>query len=169
MLVAKKRLANRTTGVSASATWSDELTITAIAKSGRLRKASWTPTTFSTALPAIATTTNPANVSLMCSDAVAGCKAETNQSLTKTAPVAVAASTTIVAQSGHRGGSSSTPAPPRKIPSVEKKTTSKTPPQIRLNVCSCAAAGECNVCAKVGTERIAAASSVSVAIVLARG
>src|SRR5512133_2879851 len=121
MLVAKKRLAN---------------TITEIAKSGLFRKASWTPTTFSTALPAIATTTNPAKVWLICSEAVAGSNAETNQSLTNTAPAAAAASTTIVAVNDHRGGSDGTASLVRKIPSVETKTTSKTPPQIRLKVCS---------------------------------
>src|SRR5438034_5790447 len=110
MLVAKKRLANRITGVSASATCSDEFTITAIAKSGLLRKASWTPTTFSTALPAIATTTSPAKVWLMCSEEVAGSNAETNQSLTNTAPAA-AASTAIVVVSVHRGGSGATASP----------------------------------------------------------
>ena len=77
----------------------------------------------------------------MCSEEVAGCNAETNQSLTNTAPVAAAASTPIVVGSDQRGGSSSRPSAAMKILSVETKTTSKTPPQIRLNVCSCAAAG----------------------------
>ena len=105
----------------------------------------------------------------MCNAEVAGCNAETNQSLTKTAPAADAASTAIVVASDHLGGSSAVASPVRKIPSVETKTTSKTPPQIRLSVCSCAAAGACKTCANVGTERMAAARSVSVAIVLARG
>ena len=47
---------------------------------GRLRAASWTPTTFSTAFPAIATTTRPANSWLMCSVSIAGVSAVTNQS-----------------------------------------------------------------------------------------
>ena len=74
------------TGVSASATCSDELTITEIAKSGRLRAASCTPTTFSTALPAIATITSPANSWLMCSVWIAGVSAVTNQSDVNAAP-----------------------------------------------------------------------------------
>ena len=47
--------------------------------------ASWTPTTFSTALPAIATTTSPAKVSLIDSESMAGCRAFTNQSETNAA------------------------------------------------------------------------------------
>src|SRR4029078_8202686 len=100
---------------------------------------------------------------------VAGSNAETNQSLTNTAPAAEAASTAIVALSDQRGGSCGMASPARKIGSGETNTTSRTPPQIRLSVCSCAAAGACNTCANVGTDKIAAASRVSVAIAFARG
>ena len=72
------------------------MTITEIAKSGLLRAASCTPTTFSTALPAIATITSPANTSLMCSVWIAGVSAVTNQSDVKAAPTAAAPSTTVV-------------------------------------------------------------------------
>ena len=44
------------------------------------------PTTFSTALPAIATTTNPANACDMCRAESAGVRASTNQSETNAAP-----------------------------------------------------------------------------------
>ena len=80
-----------------------------MAKSGRLRAASWTPTTFSTALPAIATTTSPANASLIPSASVAGLSAVTNQSLTNAAATPAPPSTATVVESGQRGG-----APPRR-------------------------------------------------------
>jgi hypothetical protein len=76
-----------------------------IAKSGRLRAASWTPTTFSTAFPAIATTTSPAKLSLMCRISMAGRSASTNQSLTNAAAVPVEARTTSVVGSDQRGRS----------------------------------------------------------------
>ena len=60
--------------------------ITEIANSGRLRAASWTPTTFSTALPAIATITSPAKAFEIPSDLTAGSSAWMNQSETKAEP-----------------------------------------------------------------------------------
>ena len=53
----------------------------------------------------MATTTRPANASLMPSASVAGSSADTNQSLTSAAATPAAASTATVADSGHRGGS----------------------------------------------------------------
>src|SRR5919205_1137160 len=57
--------------------------------------ASTTPTTFSTALPAIATITSPANACEMPSDSIAGSSAATNQSDAKAAPAPATASSTI--------------------------------------------------------------------------
>ena len=59
-----------------------------IARSGLLRSAIWIPTTFSTALPAIATMTSPTNSSDRPSVAIAGRSASTNQSETRAAPSA---------------------------------------------------------------------------------
>ena len=140
--VAKKRPAKTSNGVSSSATCSAELMTTEMAKSGRLRAASCTPTTFSTALPAIATTTRPANAWLMPSASVAGLSAETNQSLTNAAARPAPPSTTTVVVSDQRGGEPACSSPPARNPgSVRKKSTSRTPAQIRLSVFSCAAAG----------------------------
>ena len=99
------------TGVSASATCSDELTITEIAKSGRLRAASCTPTTFSTALPAIATITSPANSWLMCSVWIAGVSALTNQSEANAAPTrGDARARSRSSSTDQRGGGCSSPS-----------------------------------------------------------
>ena len=141
-VVGKSRLAKTRAGVRASATCSDEFTITAIAKSGLLRAASWTPTTFSTAFPAIATTTSPAKVWLMCKISIAGWSALTNQSLTSAAAVAVEPRTTSVVTSDQRGRScGASPGSVWSRPgSVNRKTASRTPAQIRLSVFSCACA-----------------------------
>jgi len=169
-VVLKARLAKTRTGVNSSATCSAEFMITEIAKSGRLRTASCTPTTFSTALPAIATMTSPAKSWLMCIACVAGVKAATNQSLVKAAATPAAPSTITVSRSDQRGGSVSRASPPaRNDGSVKRKTASRTPAQMKLSARPCEAAGVWNACASVGAERIAAASTVSVAIIRARG
>ena len=140
--MAKKRLAKTITGVRRSATCSAEFTITEIAKSGRFRAASCTPTTFSTAFPAMATTTSPAKDSLMPIDSVAGFNAVTNQSLTKAAAAPLAPRTATVVPSVQRGGSWVASSPPMRKPgNVTTNRTSSTPAQMRLNVRSCAAAG----------------------------
>src|SRR5512133_424645 len=77
-------------GASTSAIWSGELMTTANAYSDRFLAASWTPTTFSMALPAMATTTRPANASEMPKEFIAGSRAETNQSDTNAAATALA-------------------------------------------------------------------------------
>ena len=82
-------------GVSASATCRLEFWIRLIDRSVRFRIACWTPTTFSTAFPASATTTSPTNASDHPSVAIAGCNAATNQSATTAAPRPAAASTPI--------------------------------------------------------------------------
>src|SRR5271157_568721 len=61
------------------------------------------PTTFSTALPAIATMTRPAKDCDMCSAVSEGVSALTNQSDTKAAATLVAASTPRAAGSGQVG------------------------------------------------------------------
>src|SRR5690606_1396232 len=82
------------TGASTSAICSGELITTDNAASERFFMASWMPTTFSTALPAIATITSPANASEMRSACIAGSSACTNHSDTKAAATAEAASIT---------------------------------------------------------------------------
>jgi hypothetical protein len=89
-------------GVRAIATWSDELRMRLTASSAWLRAAAWMPTTFSTALPAIATTTSPANASDIPSIAIAGRSAPTNQSETKAAATAATASTPRASHWGQR-------------------------------------------------------------------
>src|SRR3954469_10902314 len=69
-------------GARTSAICSGELMTTANAYSDRFLAASWTPTTFSIALPAMATTTSPANASEIPIELIAGCSASTNQSET---------------------------------------------------------------------------------------
>ncbi|MCU1673366.1 MAG: hypothetical protein JWN77_1479 [Frankiales bacterium] len=62
--------------------------------------ASWMPTTFSTALDAMATMTRPANASEMCSVSIAGVSATTNQSETNAAPTPATASMPMASPSG---------------------------------------------------------------------
>ena len=92
-----------------------------------------------------------------------------NQSLVSVAAVAAPPSTTIVVVSDQRGASPASSSPARKTGSVTKKSTIRTPAQMKLSVRSCGAAGVWKVCVSVGIERIAAASTVSVAIRRARG
>ena len=82
------------------------------ASSAWLRAAAWTPTTFSTAFPAIATTTSPANASDIPRVAIAGRSAATNQSETKADKTAAVARTTSASHCGQRcpGPSASTRA-----------------------------------------------------------
>src|SRR4051812_15224513 len=81
-------------GARTRAICSGELMTTANAYSDRFLAASWTPTTFSMALPAIATTTSPANASEIPIELIAGCRASTNQSDTNAAATALRASIT---------------------------------------------------------------------------
>ena len=62
-----------------------------------------TPVAFSTALPAIATMTRPANASEMPSWSIVGRSACTNQSETNAAPTPAAASRPAATASGTRG------------------------------------------------------------------
>src|SRR5665647_930128 len=59
------------------------------------------PTTFSTALPAIATITRPANVGEMCTASMAGVSAATNHSDTNAALTPAAASSPMASARGH--------------------------------------------------------------------
>ena len=131
-----------------------------MAKSGRFLAASCTPTTFSTALPAIATTTSPAKASLIPSVSVAGFKRRDE-------PVAheCRCDTGAAEHDDRRRERSSARAPRlpssatlRRPGSVRKNNASSTPAQMKLSVRSCAAAGVWNACASVGSDRIAAAS-----------
>src|SRR5919198_59702 len=100
---------------------------------------------------------------------VAGLRAATNQSLTNAAPTPADASTATVVAAVQRAGIPGASPPARKPGSVKKKSASSTPAQMRLNPFECAAAGAWSSCASAGTDRIAAARSVSVAIIRARG
>src|SRR4051794_1913850 len=75
--------------------------------------ASWTPTTFSIALPAIATMTKPANACEMSSDSIAGSSASTNQSEPNADSAPAAASSPIASTTGHLGASASDSAAAR--------------------------------------------------------
>src|SRR6266545_3493081 len=93
------------TGASTSAICNGELSTTLNAYSDCPLAASWTPTTFSIALPAIATITRPANASEMLSEPMAGSSATTNQSETNAASTPAAASSPTASASGQRGSS----------------------------------------------------------------
>src|SRR5262245_56219819 len=80
-------------GITTSAMTSELLRITLIAYSGRFLAASRIPATFSTALPAIATTTIPANACDICIISIAGSSALTNHSDTSAAPSDASTST----------------------------------------------------------------------------
>src|SRR6478672_7750370 len=71
------RTGNRNAAICAT-----EFLTTEIARSERPFHESTRPAAFSTALPAIATITSPANAWEMCSWSIDGCNAETNQSET---------------------------------------------------------------------------------------
>src|SRR3954464_12767166 len=62
------------------------------------------PTTFSTALPAMATMTSPVNASESPSAAIVGVRTPTNHSETKAAPTPAAASVARGGQRGQGGG-----------------------------------------------------------------
>src|SRR5437660_465975 len=64
------------------------------------------PATFSTALPAIATTTIPANACDTCNASIAGSSAATNHSDTSAAPTDATTSTVTAIESGQPGSAS---------------------------------------------------------------
>src|SRR5689334_16167858 len=77
------------------------------------------PTTFSIALPAIATTTRPANASDRCRVWMVGCSAVTNQSETSAAAALARVSRVTASHTGQRGpscadspGAEAAPDPP---------------------------------------------------------
>jgi hypothetical protein len=77
--------------------------MTLIAKSAWPRAASWMPTTFSIAFPAIATMTRPANACDMPRASIAGSSAVTHQSDTSAGATLATASSVTASQSGQRG------------------------------------------------------------------
>src|SRR5919202_2075213 len=98
--VAKSSDTSTSAGKRNAAICATEFLTTEIARSFWPLFASTTPTTFSTALPAIATITSPANALDIPSDSTAGSTAPTNQSDTNAAPTPAAASSPIDADSG---------------------------------------------------------------------
>ena len=126
---------------------------------------------FSIALPAMATTTSPENVSLMPSTCIAGCKPATNQSDTNAAPIDAAASTPTVSfipqpspDSACAGGVTA------ESPRIENRmlaanTISSTTEHTTLSLPRCAPAGACSSLASVGITSAATASIIRVAIV----
>ena len=82
-----------------------EFFTTEMASSERPFQARATPTAFSTALPAIATITSPANAGEISSRWIAGASAATNQSDTNAAAAPAASSSARVGASASRGPS----------------------------------------------------------------
>ena len=143
--------------------------ITEIAKSGLLRAASCTPTTFSTALPAIATITRPAKASLMCRVSIAGVRASTNQSEVNAAAAPLTAST--VAVRPRRPADRLVLLAAGRLQEagrVTTKTTSRTPAQMSDSVCSWGRAAVWSALVSDGIAIVAAASSARVDTVRAR-
>src|SRR4051794_29776335 len=157
---AKPRTAERMTrsGARTSAICSGELMTTANAYSDRFLAASWTPTTFSMALPAIATTTSPANVSEIPIELIAGCRASTNQSDTNAAATALRASITTANATCQRGFSASSGPPgrpgssPRRSDagSVRTNSSSRNTDAMTDSAVSCDSAGAWMRCATDG-------------------
>src|SRR5579875_932554 len=134
-------------GASTSAICSGELITTENAYSERFLAASWMPTTFSTALPAIAMITRPANASEMCRLRIAGSSACTNHSDTNAAATADANSSVSASGSGHLGGSCVSAASEDLFFSAAGKVTTNSTSRITATardiVSSCGAAGVC--------------------------
>ena len=86
--------ASTSAGKRKAAIWATEFFTTEIARSDLPLAARKIPVKFSTALPAIATITSPANAFEIPSDATAGSRAWMNQSETKAAPAPAIASRT---------------------------------------------------------------------------
>ena len=108
------------------------------------------PTTFSMALPAIATMTRPANAWDTPSAWIAGSSADTNQSDTSAAATLAPVSMVTASHSGHRGPSFSTAASPgaagvrlRADGRDSRKTPSSTPAPTIASAVSCGSAGAC--------------------------
>src|SRR5215831_10693019 len=95
-------------GMTTSAISSELLRTMLIAYCGRFLAARRIPATFSTALPAIATTTIPANASEMCSARIAGSSASTNQSETTAAPTDAHVSVATASDIDHSGSTAVT-------------------------------------------------------------
>src|SRR5690348_492749 len=136
------------TGASTSAICSGELMTTENAYSERFLAASWMPTTFSTALPAIATITRPANASEIFKACIAGSSACTNHSDTNAAATADAASRASASGNGQRGGSCCSAASPAGLLFSEAgrviaNNTSRITATTSDIASSCGAAGVC--------------------------
>src|SRR5690349_20563618 len=157
-------------GASTSAIWIGLLRITEKAYADWFFAASWTPTTFSIALPAIATTTNPAKVWLIDNESIAGCRALTNQSETNAAAAPAAARSPTASPTGHRGGAcspassspaSSSPDSRRNEKGSEAaKSSSSRIETITEKVVSCASAGVCSQCVNDGSAHADTDSSI---------
>ena len=118
--------------------------------------ANCTPTTFSTALPAMATITRPANACEMCSESIAGSNAATNQSDTNAADPPAMASMPIARPTGQRGGSLCACGTGSLVVVLSRlseygsdspNSTSRTTETIIENDTSCSEAGACTSCA----------------------
>src|SRR5262245_31950429 len=139
------------TGARTSAIWIGLLSTIEKAYSDLPDAASWTPTTFSTALPAMATITRPANASEIPSWSIDGSSAETNQSDTNAAATPETARIVMASQSGQRGASWPGPSSSSRADSSELRrsengsdsanSASSTTDTIIENVCSCSDAG----------------------------
>src|SRR3954469_6926064 len=160
-------------GASTSAIWSGLFKITENAYDDWFLLASCTPTTFSIALPAIATTTSPAKVWLMESESMAGCSAFTNQSETKAAAVPAAASRPTASPSGQRGSSwgpasSSPDSRLRENGNDAANSRRSSTETITEKVTSCASAGVCSQWVNDGRAQAETDSSIRTTMVRAR-
>src|SRR5689334_20361577 len=150
------------TGARTSAIWIGLLSTIEKAYSDLPATASWTPTTFSTALPAMATITRPANASEIPSESIEGSSATTNQSETNAASTPETANIPTASQRGQRGAS--WPRPSSSSSSVSDSSAlrrsengsdsanspSSTTDTIIEKVTSCSDAGACTKCARDG-------------------
>src|SRR5438270_4840665 len=94
-------LSSTSTGVRRRATWRGLLSVVLMAYSGLAFHANRTPTAFSTALDAMATTTRPVNVCERPKLLVAFSRGLTNQSEASAAPALATASSPTERRSGH--------------------------------------------------------------------
>ena len=119
------------------------------------------PATFSTALPAIATTTMPAKACEMCSISIAGSSALTNHSDTSAAPSDATTSTVMASHSGQAPCVDGAFSACRTVRSgselsekgrLKKNTMSSSIAHAAPSAFSCSAAGVCNSAASVGID-----------------
>src|SRR6187402_613710 len=128
------------------------------------------PATFSTALPAIATTTIPANACDMCINSIAGSSALTNHSDTSAAPKEATMSTTTASHSGQLSCASGLAtslragllgSDRRENGRLAANTINNKIEQAAPSAASCDSAGVCSSAASVGIASAVTASIIN--------